>query len=108
MAEKRVLCGSSKYEEKFYMNEEFQGLPEEIKKELKIMCVLFTEDVGGIFMLEFDEEGNLNMVTEADENDILYDDIGCSLKIKKLQEEKKELFSSLELFYRVFYIGEEL
>ena len=42
--EKVVLCASSKYEQKFYLNEEFKGLPEEIKKELKIMCVLFTED----------------------------------------------------------------
>ena len=40
--EKVVLCASSKYEQKFYLNEEFKGLPEEIKKELKIMCVLFT------------------------------------------------------------------
>ena len=34
--EKVVLCASSKYEQKFYLNEEFKGLPEEIKKELKI------------------------------------------------------------------------
>ena len=33
--EKVVLCASSKYEQKFYLNEEFKGLPEEIKKELK-------------------------------------------------------------------------
>ena len=32
--EKVVLCASSKYEQKFYLNEEFKGLPEEIKKEL--------------------------------------------------------------------------
>ena len=57
-AEKVVLCASSKYEQKFYLNEEFKGLPEEIKKELKIMCVLFTEDVGGILRLEFDQEGS--------------------------------------------------
>lgn len=25
------------------------------------MCVLFTEDVGGILRLEFDETGNLNL-----------------------------------------------
>ena len=33
--EKVVLCASSKYEQKFYLNEEFKGLPEEIKKELE-------------------------------------------------------------------------
>ena len=40
------------------------------------MCVLFTEEVGGILSLEFDESGTLLFKTEADEGDILYDDIG--------------------------------
>ena len=79
-------------------------LKEEIKKELKIMCVLFTEDVGGILRLEFDQEGSLNLVTEAFDEDLLYDEIGCELKIKQLQKDKQQLFSSLELFYKVFYL----
>ena len=70
------------------------------------MCVLFTEDVGGILRLEFDRDGNLNLVTEAYDGDLLYDDIGCELKIKQLRNEKQKLFSSLELFYRVFYLEE--
>ena len=41
--EEVVLCASSAYEKKFYLNEEFSRLPEDIKNELKIMCVLFTE-----------------------------------------------------------------
>lgn len=102
--EKVVLCASSKYEQKFYLNEEFKRLPEEIKKELKIMCVLFTEDVGGILRLEFDQEGSLNLVTEAFDEDLLYDEIGCELKIKQLQKDKQQLFSSLELLYKVFYL----
>ena len=102
--EKVVLCASSKYEQKFYLNEEFKGHPEEIKKELKIMCVMFTEDVGGILRLEFDQEGSLNLVTEAFDEDLLYDEIGCELKIKQLQKDKQQLFSSLELFYKVFYL----
>ena len=44
--ENEVLCASSAYEKKFYLNENFDRLPEDIKKELKIMCVLFTEEVG--------------------------------------------------------------
>ena len=38
-----VLCVSNAYEKKFYMNPDFNGLPDHIKKELKIMCVLFTD-----------------------------------------------------------------
>ena len=34
-----VLCASSAYEEKYYLNEEFMQMPESIKEELQIMCV---------------------------------------------------------------------
>lgn len=74
-----------------------------IKKELQIMCVLFTEDVGGVIVLEFDSDGNLNIKTEAYEEDILYDEIGSVLKIKQLRETKKELFEQLEEYFAAFF-----
>ena len=40
-----VLCASNSYEKKYYFNPDFDRLPEDIKNELKIMCVLFTEEV---------------------------------------------------------------
>ena len=98
-----VLCSASKYKEKFFFNEDFDGLPELVKKELQIMCVLFTEDVGGIIVLEFDEEGNLNIKTEAYEEDILYDEIGSVLKVKQLRETKRELFEQLEQYFQTFF-----
>ena len=51
-----VLCGASSYEKKYYLNEDFKALPQQIQDELKIMCVLFTEDIGGVLTLVFDEE----------------------------------------------------
>lgn len=104
--EKMVLCGANSYEKKFYLSEQFSNLPEQIKQELQIMCVMFTEEVGGILVLEFDEDGNLNLITDADESDLLYDEIGSGLKIKQLQLEKRELLESLELYYRVLVLGE--
>lgn len=103
-----TLCASSSYEKKFYLNENFEGLPESIRNELKILCVLFTEDVGGILSLEFDEDGNLELNTSSDEGDLLYDEIGSVLKIKQMQREKQELFEALEMYYKVFFLGEEL
>lgn len=96
-----VLCASSAYRKKFYLNEAFQKLPQQIKDELKIMCVLFTEDVGGIFQMFFDEDGNLEFRTNCDEGDLLYDEIGSGLKVKELQRSKRELLEALELYYRV-------
>ena len=102
-----VLCGSSAYEGKYYFNEKFSGLPQVIQEELQIMCVLFTEEIGGIFTLCFEENGTLMMQVQADENDFWYDEIGSVLKIKQLQEEKKELLESLEVYYRVFFLKED-
>lgn len=106
--EEVILCGSSAYTQKYYLNEEFEGLPESIKDELKIMCVLYTEDIGGVLTLIFDEEGNLNFRTVADEGDLLYDEIGSVLKIKQFQQKKQELLESLEMYYKVFFLGKEL
>lgn len=103
-----VLCGSSAYTRKFYLNEDFENLPEQIKDDLKILCVLYTEDVGGILQLVFNEEGSLTFRTECEENDFMYDEIGSVLKIKQLQQTKKDLFEALEMFYKVFFLGEEL
>ena len=107
MDEEMVLCAASAYERKFYLNPEFNSLPEEVKQELQIMCVLYTADVGGILMVVYDENGNLELNTSADEGDLLYDEIGSVLKIKELQKTKEELFESLEMFYKVFYLGED-
>lgn len=106
--EENVLCAASTYEQKYYFNQRFETLPVGIQEELQIMCVLFTEEVGGIFSLVFDDQGNLTLETEADEEDILYDEIGSALKIKQLQETKKELFESLELFYKTFILHQNI
>ncbi len=103
-----ILCASSKYEEKYYLNPEFEGLPKGIKDELQAMCVLFTEDIGGILTLEYDEEGNLEFVTMANEDDILYDDIGSVLKIKQLRSIRQDLLESLELYFKVVFLGQPL
>lgn len=103
-----VLCGSNFYEQKYYFNEkQFGRLPRAVKEELQVMCVLFTEDVGGAVFVEFDPQEGLLFRAEKDEGDLLYDEIGSVLKLKKLQEEKKELLESLELYCRVVTLGQE-
>ncbi len=103
-----VLCGASAYEQKYYFNQDFDALPESVKQELHIMCVLYTEEIGGILTLEFDENGSLQFKTEALDADAMYDEIGSVLRIKKLQTEKRELLESLEMYYRVFFLGETI
>lgn len=97
-----VLCGANSYEEKYYFNPEFSNLPETIQEELKILCVLYVSDVGGILTLQFNEAGELEFQVRNREGDFLFDEIGSSLKIKEIQREKQELLASLEAYYKVF------
>ena len=89
--EEVVLCGSSAYTKKYYLNPDFQKIPQGIQDELKLMCVLYTEDVGGTLTLKLDE------------GDLLYDEIGSVLKMKQLQNTKQELLESLEMYYKVMH-----
>ena len=102
--EKIVLCVSNSYEKKYYLNDDFQSLPQQVKDELKIMCVLYTEEVGGILSLEYEEDGSLQFMVQAKEGDLLFDEIGSVLKIKQIREEKKELLEALETYYKVFFL----
>ncbi len=97
-----TLCGASYYEQKYYFNQEFDKLPTGIKDELQIMAVSYTEKVGGVLTLIFDEEDNLQFQVQSLEGDGRFDEIGSALEIKKLQVEKREFLEALELFYKTF------
>ena len=86
--EEVVLCGASAYNKKFYLSEDFEGLPQGIQDELKILCVLYTEDVGGTLELVFDVEKPF-------------------FKLSFIQKEKRELLESLEMYFKVFFLGED-
>ena len=103
-----VLCGANAYEQKYYFNKEFDRLPESVKDELHIICVLFTEEVGGIFTIGFEEDGELIFTTQAADEDYLYDEIGAGLLIRKIKDTKQELLQSLSLYYRVMILHEEI
>lgn len=103
-----ILCASSAYEQKYYLNEDFKALPDTIKEELQIMCVLYTEDIGGILTLQYEEDGTLVFNVESDEGDLLFDEVGSVLKIKELQRTKAELLEALELYYKVFFLNEDV
>lgn len=105
MNEDLVLCASSSYEEKYYLNPRYENLPTSIKEELQIMAVQITAEVGGIFTVSFEEDGTVYLATAATEEDLLYDEIGAHLKVKKLRAEKQELLEGLELYYQSFFMN---
>ncbi len=102
-----VLCGASAYDKKYYFNEKFNGLPESVKEELHILCVLFTEDVGGIFTVAFDLDGHVLLESQKEEGDLLYDDVGAPLMISQVRRKKKELLRGLSIYFRVTMLHED-
>ena len=44
----------------------------------------------------------------SEDFDPTFDDIGSHLKIKQIQREKQDLLEALQLYYRVFFLGEEI
>ncbi len=108
ISDKNVLCAASAYEQKYYFNQKFNRVPEDIQKELQIICVLFTEDVGGIIVFEFDEAGHLQIRTEAMASDYDYDDIGATMEVREIQKSRRDMLNGLELYYRAFILGQAL
>ena len=103
-----VLCGANAYDMKYYFNPAFNGIPDSIKDELHIICVLFTEEVGGIFTIVFEEDGSLSLETNAEEDDIYYDEISSGLLVSEIRRKRQELLESLSLYYRVFILKEDI
>lgn len=101
-----VLCGANAYEMKYYFNEQFRNIPESVKEELHILCVLFTEEVGGVFTISFEEDGNIVLETNADDDDIYYDEISSGLMVAQVRRLRRELFEALGLYYRMFVLKE--
>ena len=73
-----------------------------------MICVLFTEEVGGIFTIVFEEDGSIAMETNAEEDDLLYDEISSGLMVGEIRRNRQELLESLQLYYRVFILHEDL
>ena len=102
-----VLCGANAYEQKYYFNEKFNRIPDAIKEELHIICVLFTEEVGGIFTIVLEEDGSVSLETDAYEEDILYDEISSGLLVREIRMQRQELLEAMSLYYRVFVLQEQ-
>lgn len=102
-----VLCGANAYEKKYYFNNKFDKIPENIKEELHIICVLFTEEVGGVFTIGFTPYGELEMDTQMEEGDLLYDEIGAELLKKEIRRKKADMFRALSIYFKVTFLHQD-
>ena len=99
-----VICGANAYDKKYYFNKKFDRLPENIKEELHIICVLFTEECGGVFTISFTPFGHVEFDTQHEEGDLLYDEISARLLIKEIRRKKSEMIDALSIYFRVTFL----
>lgn len=104
----RVICGANAYDKKYYFNEKFNNIPDSIKDELHVICVLFTEEIGGIFTIEFEEDGAVSLRTEYAPEDYLYDEVGSGLLVSEVRRKRQDLFETLSLYYRAMFLNEDV
>ena len=103
-----LLCGANSYEQKYYFNPDFNKLPQSVQDELHILCVLYTEEVGGIFTILFEPAGGVTLETTAAEEDFLYDEVSSGLLLGEIRRKRRELLESLSLYYRAMVLHENV
>lgn len=100
--EKVVLVSASCYNQKYFMNSDFNDLPIEARNRLRVICITLAEKIHGIFSVGFYDDGSVFLESVGDDVDHDYDDIGAKLEIERLKIEEKELIRTLGLWYSVF------
>ena len=66
--------------------------------------MLFTEEVGGIFTIGFTPYGEVEMDTQKEEDDLLYDEIGAELLQKEIRRKKADMFKALSIYFKVTFL----
>lgn len=100
--EKELLISVSPYVQKYYINEKFNDLPEEIKETLRAKLAVIAEKTHAIISLGFNEKGEVYV--EYKYEDLSYmDEIGIELRMKKFQQEEGETLKSLKTWYMIYH-----
>ncbi len=95
----KVIGAASWENQKYFFDPEFNALPDSIKEEIRIICVVMAQRLGCTFLMGFKDEGDVYFEIVKGENAYDFDDIGADLEIKSLTKEKEELIKALKVWY---------
>lgn len=99
---KELLISISPYVQKYYINEKFKDLPEDIKETLRAKLAVIAEKSNAIISLGFNE--NSDIYLEYKYEDLSYtDEIGMELRMKKFQKEEAELLKAIKTWYIIYH-----
>jgi len=100
--EKHVLIAASHYKQQyFFNNEEFSGLPEKIKTELRHVISGASIATGGIVILGFYNDGEVYLEGQREDEDFEYDEIAAKEYLNFLFKgmEEEGLLQSLGIWF---------
>ena len=100
--EKQLLISVSPYVQKYYINETFKDLPEDIKETLRAKLAVIAEKTHAIISLGFSEQ--MEIYIEYQYEDLSYsDEIGMGLRLKQFQRDEAELLKAIRTWYMIYH-----
>ncbi|MDR0963695.1 MAG: DUF6145 family protein [Clostridium sp.] len=99
--ERIVICAANAYKQSYYFNPMLHRIPAAIQEELRTISILFTQEVGGVFAIWCEPDGEITIETRADDGDFYYDEIDSKLMVGKILQTRQELFTALQQFMMV-------
>lgn len=100
--EKQLLISVSPYVQKYYINETFKDLPEDIKETLRAKLAVIAEKTHAIISLGFSEQ--MEVYIEYQYEDLSYsDEIGMGLRLKQFQRDEAELLKAIRTWYMIYH-----
>ncbi|NLI90025.1 MAG: hypothetical protein GX366_06425 [Epulopiscium sp.] len=101
--EDQIFILASHYKQQYYENPKYEGLPIEIRDEMKELCIRLAEKLRGIVTLAFNHEGEVILNIKGEEGDFSFDEIGAQLELKEIREENAEQFQMMKLWYLMYH-----
>ena len=102
----KVLAAASVYNEKFYVEPEFNTIPKTVLEEVKNLCIRSAQEISCIFSIGFKDNGAVYFETQASDMDNRFNEANAQEKVEKIMIEKADLIQRLNLWYRVFVLKE--
>lgn len=100
--DKQIFISASYYKQKYYANPKFEGIPVEIRNEMRTLCIMLAEKLHGIITLGFKPSGDVFFEVDAEEDDFEYDEIGAQLELKEVEKENAGVLKTMKLWYLMY------
>ena len=99
--EKDTMAAASFYKQSYFFNPDYDELPTEVKKEVRVIAAIAAEKTRGIVCVGF-VDGQVFVESSGLETDSDYDEINARAVIDQMVDEKEELFNMLSEWYKLF------